>query len=471
MARRLARALALVVGLGGLLAGCAMAPQADQPEAARRAPAEDALPPMRVFGGAPPPLPLPPNAVLAQDFMDLTFRMESGARLPVLTRYEEPIRVGVAGPAAPTLGRDLDALLRRLRREAGLDIARAVGSRANVVIETVPRHVMRRLVPQAACFVVPNVASWADYRRLRRSEAADWTLLARRTRTTIFVPDAIPPQELRDCLHEELAQAVGPLGDLWRLPGSVFNDDNFQAVLTSADMLVLRATYAPELASGMSEAEVAARLPGVLARLNPSGGPARPVGAATAPRPYAEAIEVALTEAKPEAARRAAAAHAAALARPAGGAAEGFALYALGRLTLASDPEVAQAAFERAAAIYDADPRTEIHAAHVGLQLAALALRRGDAREALALARRHARAAGRGQNAALLASLGLIEAEALALMGRGRGARAARLDSLGWARYGFGPVEEVRARMREIAALAPRPPTRSPPRAPMEPAS
>jgi len=33
------------------------------------------------------------------------------------------------------------------------------------------------------------------------------------------------PQEVRDCLHEELAQALGPLNDLYRLPDSVFNDD------------------------------------------------------------------------------------------------------------------------------------------------------------------------------------------------------------------------------------------------------
>ena len=438
----------------------------------RRVPLDGALPPMRAFENGPPATPLPSNAVLAQDFMDLTFRMESGARLERLTRYEGPIRVGVTGPAAPTLGRDLDALVRRLRREAGLDIARARDGEANVVIETVPRRVMRRLVPQAACFVVPDVASWAEYRRSRRSDAVDWRRLARRTRTAIFVPDAIPPQELRDCLHEEVAQAVGPLGDLWRLPGSVFNDDNFNAVLTPADMLILRATYAPELASGMGEADVAARLPAVLARLNPSGGRPAPVVARTAPRAYAEAIEAALTEGAPEAERRAAAARAAALARPMGGAPEGFALYALGRLSLATDPEGARAAFERAAAIYAADPRMAVHAAHVGLQLAALALRRGDVAGALALARRHRRAAESGQNAALLATLGMIEAEALDLMGQERRARLAWLDSLGWARYGFGSDAEVRARMAEIAALAPRPapsaPTRAPAQAPAQ---
>ena len=431
-----------------LVAGCAV-----PPEVARREGV-----PVRGFAGAPPPLPLPSNAVLAQDFMDLSFRLESGARLPVLTRFEAPIRVAVAGPAAPGLERDLDALLRRLRREAGLDIARAGDGAANVVIETVPQRAMKRLVPQAACFVVPNLASWEAYRRHRRDDLVDWTRLTERRLAAIFVPDGIPPQELRDCLHEELAQAVGPLGDLWTLPGSVFNDDNLQAVLTSADMALLRATYAPELASGMGEADVAARLPAVLARLNPGGGVAPAVPARDADRAFAEAIDAALTEDRGQAGQRAAAARAAAIAGGEGSAREGFALYLLGRLSLGRDPERASAAFDRAAAIYAADPSTRPHEAHVAVQRAALALRRGAPERALALAREREAAARDGQNAALLATLLMIEAEALERLDQPERAQRARLDSLRWARYGFGPDEAVRARLAEIAALGPREP-------------
>ena len=68
--------------------------------------------------------------------------------------------------------------------------------------------------------------------------------------------------------HEELAQALGPLNDLYRLSDSVFNDDNFQSVLTSFDMDILRMTYSPSLSSGMSREEVAARL-GTSAALGP----------------------------------------------------------------------------------------------------------------------------------------------------------------------------------------------------------
>jgi hypothetical protein len=436
-----------------LVAGCATT-QPPAPEVATRAAPALVPPGIRGFEGPPAAVPLPSNEELAQDFMDLTFRMESGARIPVLTRYEAPIRVGLAGPVPETLDADLDALLARLVGEAGLDIRRARGA-ANLVVEVVPLPEMREMVPEAACFVVPGVTSWEEYRRERRAPVTDWTRLRVRERTAVFVPDAIPPQELRDCLHEELAQAVGPLGDLWRLPGSVFNDDNLQGVLTSSDMVMLRATYAPELASGMTEAQVAARLPEVLGRLNPAGGAVRAVGVRGASRAFDRAIEAALAESRERDARRSDARRAARLARSEGRAAEGFALYALGRLSVAEDDRGAARAFERAALLYDADPRTRIHEAHVGLQRAALALRMGDAEGARAIARWHADAAALSQNAALLSTLRLVEAEALDVLGRAEEARGARADGLAWARYGFGPEAAVRERLAEIAALAP----------------
>ena len=41
--------------------------------------------------------------------------------------------------------------------------------------------------------------------------------------------------------------------------------------MTDFDMIVLRATYTPELLSGMTRAEVTARLPAILRRINPAG--------------------------------------------------------------------------------------------------------------------------------------------------------------------------------------------------------
>jgi hypothetical protein len=49
----------------------------------------------------------------------------------------------------------------------------------------------------------------------------------------------------------------------------------------------------------------------------------------------------------------------------------------------------------------------------------------------------------------------LLQAEALEMEGKFEDAGALRLDSLGWARYGFGPDWAVRAKLREISALSP----------------
>ena len=87
----------------------------------------------------------------------------------------------------------------------------------------------------------------------------------------IFLPPDTTPQDVRDCLNEEITQALGPANDLYRLPDSIWNDDNFYGMATTFDMTILRALYQPELSSGMTRAEAAAVLPRVLDRVNPQG--------------------------------------------------------------------------------------------------------------------------------------------------------------------------------------------------------
>lgn len=448
--RRLLPQTGLAAALALALAACAPVPQP-------AAPSEVALPAMRrlpTMAGAPP---LRSNAAMAQDFMELSFALESGRSVPVFTRFEGPIRIRMTGAAPATAAEDLGRLLARLRAEAGLPVSFAgPGEPAEITVEFLPRQTMQRLVPRAACFVAPRVSSWDGYRRSSRA-ALDWTTLRLRDQAAIFVPSDTAPQEVRDCLHEELAQALGPLNDLYRLPDSVFNDDNIHTVLTGFDMLMLRATYAPELHSGMTAGAVAERLPGILARLNPRGqrGPA-PQPDPT-PRAYVDAIETALGPGASAARRRSAAQDAVEIAESHRwtDARAGFAWLALGRLSLGHDRATAQLAFARAARIYAARPELALQAAHAEMQLAAFALSDGDAATALALTARAAPHAARAENAALLASLLMVRSAALDLVGRASEARAVRLDSLAYARYGFASDAEVRARAANIAALSP----------------
>jgi Protein of unknown function (DUF2927) len=356
------------------------------------------------------------------------------------------VTVALAGDVPASARRDLADLVARLRAEAGIDISTTTGP-ANITVEFSSRTALRRLAPSAACFVVPNVTTLADYRRLRGSAAVDWSRVTRRERAAIFIPTDTSPQEVRDCLHEELAQALGPLNDLYRLSDSVFNDDNFQSLLTGFDMQVLRLTYAPQIASGMTEAEVGARLFGTTA------------GARTGtPAIWSRDIETALGRKGPLAPRQAAAERALKIALASGwiDSRTGFSWFAVGKLSAGSDPARALDAFDRAEAIYAGLPGGEVQRAHIDMQRAAMALAGGLPDEADRIAERAIPAVRAQGNAALLATLMLIRAEALERQGDSAGAAALRLDSEPWARYGFGPDSVVQARARDIAAVADR---------------
>lgn len=416
------------------------------------------LPPMKTFGAPRPDKPIRSNNDLALDFIELSFQLESGRALPVFTRFEGPIAVRVTGKPPASLGTDLRRLMHRLRTEAEIDIYEAApGNPANITIEAVSRKDIRKALPHAACFVVPNISTISEYKSNRRTSRTSWSNLRTRKKLAIFLPNDASPQEVRDCLHEELAQAIGPLNDLYRLPDSVFNDDNVHTVLTGFDMLMLKAYYAPELRSGMTRGQVAERLPRIFARINPAGEDLPAKFATRTPRAWSQAVQTALGPGATPGQRKEAAERALEIARAMGWRdhRRAFAHYANGRLLLSSDAKAAQSHFRAADQFYAATPGANLHRAYVATQLAAYAISQGDGDTALVTLAPHIDLAARNENAALLSTLLLLRAEALDLQGRVAEARAVRLDSLGWARYGFGSDWAVRAKMREISSLSP----------------
>lgn len=418
---------------------------------------ESSMPAMKMFAGSPPAPPLRSNRDIERDFLELSFQLESGRALPYLSRFKGPITIRVTGSPPPTLMPDLQRLVSRLRSEAGIDVTAVRGGDANITIEAVPRSEIRRHLPQAACFVVPNISSLSEYSSARNTRATNWSLLTERQRLAVFLPNDSSPQEVRDCLHEEVAQAIGPLNDLYRLPDSVFNDDNVHTVLSGFDMLILRAYYAPELHSGMTRSEVAARLPGILSRLNPAGDAIAPRNVTSTPRVWVRAIQTALGPGARPAERREAALDALRIAQDVGWHDHrlAFSHFALGRLTQSTDPDFAHEQFRIADRIYRQTPGTDLHRAYTASQLAAYAISEGRGHDAIGLIEPHLKTAESHENAALLATLMMLQAEALDQVGRVAEAHAVRLDSLGWARYGFGADWAVRAKLREITMLNP----------------
>ena len=454
---------ALVAGVVAL-ASCAPVGWPQGPEATRASVAAPAgpLPALRRFEGAPRlTVPAQPNGQLARDFMALTFLLESGREVPTFTRFEGPITVAVetfdGHPVPPTLDPDLSDLIGRLRREARIDIRRAApGEMGSITVTALPRAELQRAVPGAACFVVPRVAGWQDYLSKRSGPATDWTTLDTRRRASVFVPADVSPQEIRDCLHEEVAQALGPLNDLYRLPWSVFNDDNTHAVLTSYDMLILRATYDGALASGQDRATVARALPAVLDRINPAGrGPDR-VRVAESDPAWTTAIRAATAASGSDRARLRAANRALEQARAAGWTDERLALSLLarGRAAMTVDPEIAIASFLDAGTLYRQLDGEGVAWAQAAMQQAAVALAAGQPGGALAVLDRAIPAAEDAQNASLLATLLLMRAEAVRMQGDGPTADRIRQDGLAWGRYAWGD-QALAGRAAEVAGLGP----------------
>jgi hypothetical protein len=133
----------------------------------------------------------------------------------------------------------------------------------------------------------------------------------------------------------------------------------------------------------------------------------------------------------------------------------GVSLLTLGRLSLRRNPAAATEEFTEAYRLFMREfGPDDVRTAQAGVHLAALALGTGQYPLAIKLADRHAPAARAGQNAVLLAGLLSIKSEALAGLGETEAAQSTRLDSLRWARYGFGDTDGALAREQaQLAAL------------------
>ncbi|OSP55450.1 DUF2927 domain-containing protein [Pseudoruegeria sp. SK021] len=419
-----------------------------------------AMPAMKQFGAPNPTPPDRSNTEIGRDFIDLSLQLENGRDLPIFTRFEQPITIGLTGKLTPIFRQELDRLIGRLRREAGVNIRRTdTPATASITVEAISQAQLQRVVPTAACFVLPQRISWDEFTRNTRRRDLNWTELKVRNAATVFIPADVSPQEIRDCLHEEIAQALGPVNDLYRLDDSIFNDDNMRSVLTGFDMMILRATYDPALRNGMTRQEVAAVLPPLLARINPRGEriatrPYRP-----SPRDWVDAIEHALSNGRRDPARRRAAYKALDIARTEGwqDTRLGLSLLTVGRLAEADDGSLGLDAFFEAADVYGQSPDTAIQAANVAIQIAAFALVAGEMDAAIRIANTNIPIAKKAENAALMSDFLMVKASALDAKGLTAQARSVWLDSYGWGRYGLRSDEVILGRAAEIAALVPTP--------------
>ena len=398
---------------------------------------------MNRFSGAPSRISLTrSNTDIAREFLDYHFELESGRKIPVFSRFEGTISVSFSSQPNAVASADLNALVARLRNEARVPIVVAApGSKSNIVINRISRKQLNSIVRGAACFVVPNVQSYENLRR-GTLKLIDWAQLSQRTRAGVFIPNDISPQELRDCLHEEIAQALGPLNDLYRVAETIFNDDNMHRVLTSYDMAILRTTYSPSLRSGMSRAEVAARLPSILAFTNPSS-----VGQATRNEPksakeWKSSIDRGIFSAG---GNRTALNRAISIAEKQNYGPPRIALgyFSRGYVNAGNNRDAAISDFTRAYQLYSSRlGSSSIQAARTSVQLASVAISAGELTQADRLLDRAISSARNHQDASLL--FNLLGLKAVAAAARGNRAESQRLveQSKSWAAYAIGTGRE-----------------------------
>ncbi|MGB0902911.1 MAG: DUF2927 domain-containing protein [Halocynthiibacter sp.] len=447
----ISRRICGVALLTGAISGCVMT------QSQGNMPTTETWPAMQRFENSPPPGPTRSNRALAEDFLNLSFQLENGETLPVMTRLEGPITLRTAGPVSAVTRSDLSALLHRIRAEAGVSITEVTPPQpANITVEFVPASAVQRIVPSAVCVVVPGVSGWQEYQRQNRADRGAWTRLQKRETLSVFVPQNLAPQDIRDCLHEELAQALGPVNDMWHLQDSVFNDDNFHVVLTRFDMLMLRITYDRALRSGLTRAQVAARLPAILERINPEGSYSAGRGQpGQAPARWRDAIETALYSTAPARKRLAAAQDAIAAAQTQEPQLLAFAHYVQGRLLAGRDGQASLNALLNAGKIYDQTPGAQLQAAHVAHRLAFEALKAGNTQDAIRLIDGARPIIEKAQNAIVLSSLLMLKAQAFEYEGRLAEAQTQRQAAIGWALYGIGDPATINRRLRDIASLPP----------------
>jgi len=222
-------------------------------------------------------------------------------------------------------------------------------------------------------------------------------------------------------------------------------------------MLVLRALYDPALHSGMTKNQTAAALPAILARINPRGRSGGFSSSSPTTTAWVSAISGALNPQGDRISRLNAAKSAVSIAQKQNWNDNrlGFSYYVLGRNALSTDAHLALTAFAQAEAVFGSNPNTHLHAANVAAQAAAFALSTGNPAHAIAIVDANSTTALTYQDARLLAALLMIKAQALDALDRRPQADTVRLDSLGWARYGFGSDADIRRHLGDIAAIDP----------------
>jgi hypothetical protein len=202
---------------------------------------------------------------------------EDQARSGRLVRWTRPIRVAGMGPRPDIWGRTLEAHMRRLARitrhpielrpEGEVDMlaifvprltAEAVGAHATIYRRMFPDEIRYEAQMARIAAGTLNAVCFTSVRVDR-----DYSISA----AVAFIPLDRGAAVVRQCIIEELSQAMGLPNDSDDVEPSIFNDHSPYIELTAKDILFLRMLYHPALRPGMTPPQVRRGGPRVLADL------------------------------------------------------------------------------------------------------------------------------------------------------------------------------------------------------------
>jgi hypothetical protein len=317
------------------------------------------------------------NADHTDNLIDLYFRTEWDDTRKGLAKWDGPVTVSLDSAALQDYRPFLTEYLQRLRNEAGIDIQVADSGAGAISVITAPADQMRRSFSTAYCLVTPGRIDFGDLiNLLARPDEIDWTLIETIKAATVFSPSDASPYQVRACLMEEVAQALGPGNDIFYLADTIFNDDGAHVRPTSFDMLALRVLYDPALRPGMTLDEAKPIVRDLLNKFHPEGAGV-PRGPTFHPAPeWKDTILASSAYGVPPTAQLAIAEEAVRLSRNFSQTdpRRGFSFERLGRAYLAQQqPEKAEFAFRRAMAAYElsvGDQDVRVASARVGLAIA-----------------------------------------------------------------------------------------------------
>jgi Protein of unknown function (DUF2927) len=217
------------------------------------------------------------NDSLARLFTVMALELEGRARRPYLVRYETAISVGVEGLEGEGINAFLDEFLGNLRRNSNIAISRG-SAPDNLHIRFVDGDRFDKTLKSANCVIAQGNVSWKKFSADPLQYSARNAARALRIeQMTIFIPNNAPPYLMRNCLLEEVPQALGLSNDLFGLGDSSFNDDGAHVWPTKLDYLMLRVLYAPEMITGLDRRETRNRALALLNSFNPAGRNAPPL--------------------------------------------------------------------------------------------------------------------------------------------------------------------------------------------------